>query len=275
MPAFAVEHDLRIGVTSALLEGSKRVDDWRQMLQVFPNPDQPIEPKSDMFARMGQLTLGPLEIKLLTQINGEMTPRALVATLGLPLHDVYQMLLRLAREGVLSAPGGDLALASCALSVEESLAEAFAALDANDDAAAKQSALDKVLGGGDEPQDAEGMLDKVLGGGKTGLLDKVFGGDIAKPAPRSGNPADRGMLSMLKKRDNRLSWLAAPPAQLQPARSAIDRHGQQDHRPQIGAGLVDLQPLPVAVELVAASPPAPTQPSTTPMRTFTSNWKNA
>jgi hypothetical protein len=173
------------------------------MLQVFPNPDQPIEPKADMFARMGQLALGPLEIKLLTQINGEVTPRALVSQLGLPLHDVYQMLMRLAREGVLSAPGGNMALASCSLSVEESMAEAFAALDANDDTAQKLSALDKVLGGGAEPEDAEGMLDKVLGtGGKQGgsVLDKVFGGDIAKPAPRTGTPAERGTLSMLRKK---------------------------------------------------------------------------
>lgn len=204
LPQFAVEHDLRIGVTSALLEGSKRVDDWRQMLQVFPNPDQPIEPKSDMFARMGQLALGPLEIKLLTQINGEVTPRALVAQLGLPLHDVYQMLMRLAREGVLSAPGGNVALASCSLSVEESMAEAFAALDANDDTAQKLSALDKVLGGGADADDAEAMLDKVLGSTGPGgsALDKVFGGDIAKPAPRHGTPAERVRLPLKKKTES-------------------------------------------------------------------------
>lgn len=207
LPKFAADADLRIGVTSVLLEGSKRVDDWRQMLQVFPNPDQPIEPKSDMFARMGQLALGPLEIKLLTQINGDVSPRALVPLLGLPLHDVYQMLMRLAREGVLAAPGGSAALAGCALSVEESMAEAFAALDANDDSAAKLSALDKVLGG-NEPQDAEGMLDKVLGGGKGnsgggGVLDKVFGGDIAKSAPRSGTPEDRGAAPRLRRQPPR------------------------------------------------------------------------
>src|SRR5262249_54145286 len=42
LPAFALEHDMRLGVTAILLEGSKRVDDWRQLLSVFPNPDEAV-----------------------------------------------------------------------------------------------------------------------------------------------------------------------------------------------------------------------------------------
>ena len=49
-------------------------------------PDAPLEPKTDMFARMGEVALGVLEIKLLSQINGDTTPRSLVSTLGLPLY---------------------------------------------------------------------------------------------------------------------------------------------------------------------------------------------
>ncbi|HEB54357.1 MAG TPA: DUF4388 domain-containing protein, partial [bacterium] len=105
LPEFATEHDLRLGVTSLLLEGSKLVDDWKQMLTVFPNPDAPLEPKADMFARMGDVALGVLEIKLLSQINGDTTPRSLVGALGLPLHEVYSLLLRLAKEGILSSEG--------------------------------------------------------------------------------------------------------------------------------------------------------------------------
>ncbi|GAB4142027.1 MAG: hypothetical protein Fur0037_09040 [Planctomycetota bacterium] len=163
LPEFVEEHDMRLGVTSVLLEGSKRLDDWNQMLQVFPDPDQPIEPKSDMFARMGELALGPIEIKLLTQINGEVTPRQMAGLLGLPLFDVYQLLLQLARNGVVSAPGGDVALANCAMSLEESMADVFAALDAACEGE-PLGVLDKVLGSEDEPSGPEAMLDRVLSG---------------------------------------------------------------------------------------------------------------
>jgi len=166
LPAFAETHDLRLGVTSILLEGSKLLDDWKQMLVVFPNPDAPIEPKSDMFARMGDVALGVLEIKLLSAINGDTTPRSLVAMLGLPLYDVYQILIKLSREGILAASGGETALTGLTLSVEESMQEAFAALDANDDAEQRRSAIDRVLGEDDskESSAAASVLDRVLGG---------------------------------------------------------------------------------------------------------------
>ncbi len=180
LPAFAESNDLRLGVTSLLLEGSKQLDDWKQMLQVYPNPDMPIEPKSDMFARMGDVALSVLEIKLLSQINGDTTPRGLVAVIGLPLYEIYQILLKLSREGILAAPGGAAALSGITLSIEESMQEAFAALDANDDAEQRRSAIDRVLGGDEEEADggAASALDRILGGfDKLGGLDKAEGGD--------------------------------------------------------------------------------------------------
>lgn len=171
LPQFAVEHDVRLGVTSLLLEGSKQIDDWQQMLVVFPDPDAPIEPKSDMFARMGDVAMGVLELKLLSNINGDTTPRALVQLLGLPLFDIYALLIKLSRGGVIAVPGGEASLTSMSLSVEESMQEAFAALDANDDQAQRQSAIDRVFGadsarsGG--PGTAASALDAVLGGGKS------------------------------------------------------------------------------------------------------------
>lgn len=184
LPGFAESNDLRLGVTSLLLEGSKLLDDWRQLLQAFPDPEAPIEPKADMFVRMGDVALGVMEIKLLSQINGDSSPRSLVAALGLPLYDVYQMLLKLSREGILAAPGGDTALSEITLSVEESMQEAMAALDANDDDEQRRSAIDRVFG--DAPAEPDpgktGVLDRVLGttekvrgdGGLKGVVSKVL-----------------------------------------------------------------------------------------------------
>lgn len=167
LPEYAESHDLRLGVTSLLLEGSKLLDDWKQMLQAFPDPDAAIEPKSDMFVRMGDVALGVMEIKLLSQINGDTSPRALVHGLGLPLFDVYTLLLKLSKDGILAAPGGDRALSGITLSVEESMQEAFAALDANDDAEQRRSAIDRVFGDeeeGGQEGGAGSALDRVLGG---------------------------------------------------------------------------------------------------------------
>lgn len=214
LPDYCEQHDLRLGVTSMLLEGSKRLDDWKQMLLVFPDPDQPIEPRADMFARMGDAALGVVEIKLLSQINGELTPRGLVHVLGLPLHDIYQMLVRLAREGIIAPPGGDEVLHGLTMSVEESMQQAFAALDANDDKNNRKNLLDKVLGD-EPPQAAASALDRALGTGGVGLggikggagkaadkfsaLDKVFGGDVEKPADAGDAQLDQELLSIIKK----------------------------------------------------------------------------
>ena len=71
-------------------------------------------------------------------------------TMGLPLHDIYQYLVSLARDDVIIAPGGLEALNELTDGLEESMKMAFDFLDANDDANSVSSALDKVLGG-DEP----------------------------------------------------------------------------------------------------------------------------
>jgi hypothetical protein len=199
LPDYATEHDVRLGVTSILLEGSKQVDDWKQMLQVFPNPDAPIEPKPDMFARMADSALAVLELKLLSQINGEITPRGLVAAMGLPMFDIYQMLIKLCRDGIIASPAGAAALSGLALSVEEAMQEAFAALDANDDREQRRSAIDKVFGG---ESDGASALERALGGGATGgggrktesALDRVFGGDAG------GEDREKtGLLGILRK----------------------------------------------------------------------------
>lgn len=195
LPEYATEHDLRLGVTSILLEGSKLVDDWRQMLQVFPDANAPIEPRADMFARMSDVALGVLEIKLLSQINGEVTPRGLVPVLGLPLYDVYQMLVRLAREGIVAPPAGDGVLSNLHMSVEESMQEAFAALDANDDEAARSNALDKVLGDGIGEAAPVSPAARVA----RSALDRVFGGLDGDGDAGDQNPIEGELAAILKK----------------------------------------------------------------------------
>lgn len=196
LPDFAVDNDLRIGVTSLLLEGSKLLDDWRQMRGVFPDPDAPLVPTADMFARMGDAALGVLEIKLLSQLNGEATPRSLTASLGLPLPDVYGLLIRLAREGIVTPPGDLDALqgldeADGEESVDASLQAAFAALDENDDASQRQSAIDRVFGGGEDPAGGDGVgalsaLDRVLDDADDGGDGSNGGGmlDLLRRQPR-------------------------------------------------------------------------------------------
>lgn len=194
LPAFAEQSNLRMSVMSMLLEISKQLDDWRGMLKVFPDPDAALEPRADMFARMADAALGPMEIKLLSQLNGETTPRGLVPMLGVPLFEVYGTLVRLAREGILSPPGGMQALSSVSNSVQESLQMAFEALDANEDGEGDDS--------GEEPDD-----DSEDGGDGMDLsaLDKVFGGDKKKAAGKkskagdSGNPMQKELLELLRR----------------------------------------------------------------------------
>ncbi|HZN37685.1 MAG TPA: DUF4388 domain-containing protein [Planctomycetota bacterium] len=139
LPAFAETNDLRLGATSLLLEGSKQLDDWKQMLQVFPDRDAAIEPNPNMFQRLGDVVLGVLELKLLSQINGDMTPRSLVNVLGLPLYEVYQILIKLSREGIIAPVGGSDSLEGVDSSLDDPIQQAFAALDANDDEPQQQS----------------------------------------------------------------------------------------------------------------------------------------
>ncbi|MHC5062656.1 MAG: DUF4388 domain-containing protein [Planctomycetota bacterium] len=151
LPDFAVEKDLRLGITPILLEGNKRVDDWRSLIKVFPDPDQPIEPVPDMHAKIAGLNLGVMEIKLLAQLNNENSPRMMVELMGLPLMDVYTHLVRFALEGAIVPPGGIESLHEASMTLEESMALAFEALDANDSGASVGTALDKVLGGDETP----------------------------------------------------------------------------------------------------------------------------
>ena len=75
------------------------------------------------------------------------------------MFDIYQLLVAFAQEGAIVAPGGPESLLDANLSAEESMRDAFEALDANDDQTALTSALDKVLGDGGFGTSALDILD--------------------------------------------------------------------------------------------------------------------
>lgn len=193
LPPFAETHDVRLGVTSALLEGSKQTDDWKRLREAFPDLDAPIEPCADMFARMANTPMSVLEIKLLSLIQGDTTPRTLVGQLGLPIFDICQLLARLAKLGIVTPGGGDRALLGlddepAPVGAKASVQAAMQALDANDDRALRRTALDRALG--EAPAQATlSALDKVLGG---------WAGKVAD----GGDELDRELLGLLKKPAN-------------------------------------------------------------------------
>jgi hypothetical protein len=166
---------------------------------VFPDPDAALEPKADMFARMGSVPLGVMEVKLLAQINGDTTPRSLVSALGLPLYEIYQILIRLSKAGILSSPGDAEDLQGIDLgcgegTIQDSIKEAFAALDANDDMGERQSVIDRVFGSGDCRDDGSDDDGSALS-----ALDKVFGDESSMSQPQGKGDIDRELLSFLRK----------------------------------------------------------------------------
>lgn len=145
LPSFASEYDLGLSVTPVLLEGNKRVDDWRAMCQVFPDPDDPVVTVPDLYARIADLDLNPLEIKMLASCNGHHSPRDLVTVTGLPLQDVYQILVKLAGHGVVVPPGGQHSVAEASMTIEDSMEVAFKALEANESDVTMGEALRRMM----------------------------------------------------------------------------------------------------------------------------------
>lgn len=145
LPSFASEYDLSLSVTPVLLEGNKRIDDWRTMCQVFPDPHEPVVTVPDLYARIADLDLDPLEIKMLASCNGHHSPRDLVTITGLPLQDVYQILVKLAGHGVIVAPGGEHSVARAAMTIEDSMDVALKALEANETEVTMGEALRRMM----------------------------------------------------------------------------------------------------------------------------------
>ncbi|MEC7583408.1 MAG: DUF4388 domain-containing protein [Planctomycetota bacterium] len=206
LPRFVGEHDMRLGVTSLLLDISKTLDDWRQMQRWFPDADEPIMPSDDMFVGMADTALDVVQLKLVSQINGQVSPRQLVGLLGVPLFDVYQLLVQMAQDGIVRSPAGHVPAAGLQMTVEESMQEAFAALDANDDEAVRTRALDRMLGEDAVAEDEVGLGDEHeddSGDPEAGPLGlSGDGSDSTQDQDWTGaeRRLDRGFLRMLGKR---------------------------------------------------------------------------
>ena len=188
LPDFAEANDLRLGATSLLLEGSKQLDDWKQMLQAFPDRDTALEPNPNMFERLGDVALGVVELKLLSQINGDATPRSLVNSLGLPLYEVYQILIKLSREGIIAPAGGSDSLEGVDVSQDDPIQQAFAALDANDDEAPPQSddedfEEDAYQAPEDDAPEEEAVEDEVVEDPEPPPARPSFPKAFTRPAP--------------------------------------------------------------------------------------------
>ena len=122
-----------------------------------------------------------------TGLTGDARSFDAAVALGLPLFEVYQVLIRLSMEGILQTSGDLSALQGLDVerreeSVEETMQEAFAALDENDDEGQRQSAIDRVFGGDGADEGALGALDRVLGEGDEEQPSDVLG-LLRRPKP--------------------------------------------------------------------------------------------
>lgn len=147
LPPFVTEHHCGMPVTPLLLEGHRRIDDWRRILRVFTDLDTPIQPTEDMLMKIGHLQLDVVEIKALTLVDGTNSFRDIAAQTGLNNFDLGMMLCSFARDGVIVPPGGVEALfEEEELSLEESMDAATHALDANEALESIPESLDHVFG---------------------------------------------------------------------------------------------------------------------------------
>jgi hypothetical protein len=112
LPAHAVQFDLCLGVTSALLEGSRLADDWSQIRRVFPDATIPVRALRGPETLAGDDKAGPLTIRVAMELDGLKGPAAIAAAVGLPLLETCIELVRLARMGVVEPPGGADVLAA-------------------------------------------------------------------------------------------------------------------------------------------------------------------
>jgi hypothetical protein len=133
-----------------LLEGHKRIDDWRRIQRVFPDLDRPIQPTEDMFSRIAEMSLDVVEIKSLTLVDGTNSFRDIANATGLNNFDLGMLLVAFARDGVIVPPGGQESLFDDYLSSHESIEAAADALDANETLESIPESLDEFFGSDDE-----------------------------------------------------------------------------------------------------------------------------
>lgn len=156
-PDFVTQYNIGLPVMPLLLEGVKRVDDWRRIQRVFPDLDEPIRPAPDLFARIAEMSLDVVEIKILTLVNGENSFAMIREITGMDNFDLGMLLVGFGRDGILEPPGGQHTLFDDNMDSMESMEAAVEALDANAALEGIPDTLDAVFGG-DEDEFGLGFL---------------------------------------------------------------------------------------------------------------------
>ncbi|MEZ5989109.1 MAG: DUF4388 domain-containing protein [Planctomycetota bacterium] len=166
LPEWVVDYNAGLPVMPLLLEGHKRLDDWRMIRKVFPDLDEEIQPAPDLFSRIAELSLGVVEIKVLTIINGgNASFNKVKASVGLQSFDLGMMLVGFAQQGIIDPPGGTDSL-SYELSTEESMEAVEEALMANESLDAIPESLDAIFGDEGEEGFGLGFLEAAREDGK-------------------------------------------------------------------------------------------------------------
>ncbi|MFQ5503846.1 MAG: DUF4388 domain-containing protein [Planctomycetota bacterium] len=150
MPDFAREHHIGLPVMPLLLEGHRRLDEWRRIRRVFPDLETPIDPAPELFACIAEMSLDVIEIRVLTLVNGENSFQDIQESIGMDPFDLGQLLVHFGREGILMPPGGRESLFEKEMSTAESIQAATQALDQNEALDAIPESLDNVFGRDEE-----------------------------------------------------------------------------------------------------------------------------
>ena len=151
LPDFADRYHAGLPMMPLLLESHRRMDDWRRIRRVLPDLDEELTPAPDLFARIGDMSLGVIEIKVLTLVNNESSFRQIAETVGLGYFDLGMMIVRFANQGILEPPGGQDTLFEDLEDLEASLELAAEVLDQNrepEDSVADD--LNAIFGEGDD-----------------------------------------------------------------------------------------------------------------------------
>ncbi len=156
VPEFVTKYNAALPIMPLMLEGHKRIDDWRAIAKAFPDLDEPIAPAPDLFTQIAEMSLGVVEIKVLTMVNGENSFTQVRRAVGLNRYDMGVMLLNFAHEGIIEPPGGRDSL-DHELTAEESMEAVEEALMVNESLEAIPESLDAIFGEGAEDEQGFGL----------------------------------------------------------------------------------------------------------------------
>ncbi|CAN5423901.1 hypothetical protein BH09SUM1_BH09SUM1_03810 [soil metagenome] len=99
------EATLQIDIEPLLLEGTRRQDEWRKIIRILPNDRLVLGVKHVAVPERQEgddpkPKLSPAEWKVLAQVNGRFPIRAIVNRAGMGRFEVYQILAKFLRDGV-------------------------------------------------------------------------------------------------------------------------------------------------------------------------------